>query len=159
MQRLATLVLERGGIAVAAASLGVALAAMIAQVISRYVVGSSLIWAEELARYALVWSTMVGAAVAYHRLAHVGMTALLDALPEGAQRLAARLIHGLVMAFALLVAWEGWFLTLRNFARDQLSPALQVPIAWAYLAIPVGALLIALAALDAFWRDRVPSGR
>jgi TRAP-type C4-dicarboxylate transport system permease small subunit len=158
MERLAG-VLERGGLAIAAATLAIALLAMVAQVVSRYVIGSSLIWAEELARYALIWSAMVGAAVAYRRLAHVGMSALLELLPDRPQRLAARLIHLLVLSFVLVVAYEGWFLALRNFARDQLSPALQVPIAWAYLAVPVGAFLIALAALEGLWRGRVPLGR
>lgn len=151
------LILETGCGAVAGAALTVALVSMAAQVVFRYLIGSSLVWSEEVARYALIWSTMIGAAAAYQRGGHMAMTAAVDRLPPAAATFAYRVIHLIVIAFAGLVAWQGLFLTLRNFDRNQLSPALQVPIAWAYLAIPVGALLIALAAVHGLWRGLAPS--
>jgi len=153
------LILETGCGAVAGAALTISLASMAAQVVFRYLIGNSLVWSEEVARYALIWSTMIGAAAAYQRGGHMAMTVAVDRLPPAAAAIAYRLIHLIVIAFAGLVAWQGLFLTLRNFERNQLSPALQLPIAWAYLAIPVGALLIALAAIDSLWRVLPPSGQ
>jgi TRAP-type transport system small permease protein len=149
--------LERAGLALTGAALTVALGAMAAQVISRYIVGASIVWAEELARYALIWSVMIGSAVAYRRGAHVAMIALIDLTPSPVRRLVYRLCHLMVLAFALLVVWQGWFLAMRNFHRSQLSPALQIEIGWIYLAVPAGALLIALAALEAALRARETS--
>jgi TRAP-type C4-dicarboxylate transport system permease small subunit len=149
--------IERAALTVAAATLALALVAMGVQVVSRYVLGDSIIWAEELARYALIWSAMVGAAVAYRRGAHIGVTALLDALPPAARTVVARGVHLVCLAFALLVAWQGWALALRNFDRGQTSPALQIDIAWANLAVAAGALLLALAAAEALWRGQMPS--
>lgn len=149
--------IETGCGLLAGATLSIALASMAAQIVFRYGVGSSLIWSEEVARYALIWSAMLGSAAAYPRGDHIGVTVLIDLLPPPLLGLAYRLVHLIVIGFAVLVTWEGALLTLRNFERDQLSPALQIPIAWAYLAIPTGALLIALAAALALWRGLPPA--
>jgi TRAP-type C4-dicarboxylate transport system permease small subunit len=136
----------------AVAALGLALAVVWLQVFARYVLNDSLVWAEELTRFALAWSTMVGAAAAYRLGEHIGVTMVLERLRGRWRAVVIRAVHLLVLAFALLVAWEGWLFTLRNFAREQLTAAMQVPIAWAHLALPVGGLLIAIAAAEALWR-------
>jgi TRAP-type C4-dicarboxylate transport system permease small subunit len=154
VERALFLLFQRAGLFLTAATLGVALVVMTAQIFSRYVVGSSLVWAEELSRYALIWSTLIGAAVAYRQAQHVGVTVLLERLPSALAGPLLRVVHGLTLAFALVMVWQGGSLALRNFARDQLTPALQVPIAWANLAIPGGGLLLAIAALEALLKAR-----
>jgi len=142
---------------VAVGVLAAAFAVVCAQVFARYVMNDSLIWAEELTRFLVVWSTMIGSAAAYRRGEHIGITMVLEKLQGRWRGLLVRAIHMLVLAFALMVAWEGWHLTMRNFARNQLAPAMQVDIAWAYLALPIGAFLIALAATEALWRGTAPT--
>jgi TRAP-type C4-dicarboxylate transport system permease small subunit len=151
------LLLETGCGVVAGATLTIALVSMAAQVVFRYLIGSSLVWSEEVARYALIWSAMFGSAAAYQRGGHMALTVAVDLLPPPVAGLAYRLIHLIVIVFAGLVTWHGALLTMRNFERDQLSPALQIPIAWAYLAIPVGGILIAFAAALGLWRGLAPS--
>ncbi|HZD53887.1 MAG TPA: TRAP transporter small permease [Woeseiaceae bacterium] len=151
------LLIERAGTVLASVTLAVALVTISAQVVARYIVGDSIIWAEELARYALIWSAMIGAAVAYRRGAHVAVGVLWGVLPEAGVRFVWRAIHLIVVAFAAVVLWQGLALVLRNFARHQLSPALQVEIGWAYLAIPCGGALLALAAIEGIWLARRPS--
>lgn len=148
---------ERIAASLAAATLTVALAVMAAQVVFRYVFSDSLIWSEEVARYALVWSSMVGAAVAYRQGAHVAVTDLLVRLPAVLQALAIRAIHLLILGFALMLTWQSWWLTMRSFARHELTTALQIDIAWIQLAFPVGGALIAIAAIEAIWRGPRPS--
>jgi TRAP-type C4-dicarboxylate transport system permease small subunit len=150
-------IFDRGCQAVTAIALVIALISMAAQIISRYVIGSSLVWSEELARYALIWSAMVGSAVAYREGNHIGITLLVDLCPEVIRKLVFRLVHAMVLLFAGIVAWHGWFLALRNFERHQLSAALQIDIAWAYMAIPVGAGLIMMAAVGALWKGTKPT--
>jgi len=157
VQRLADVLFERLATPLAAITLAAALVAMGGQVVFRYGLGASLIWAEEVARYALVWSTMFGAAVAYRQGGHVAITDLTARLPERLSRQVGRAVHLLVFGFAALVAWQGWALALRTFARHQLSPALQIDIAWIYLALPVGGVLVMLAALEALWTGRPPA--
>lgn len=148
---------ERVAVFLAAASLTVALSVMAAQVIFRYVFSDSLIWAEEVARYALVWSSMLGAAVAYRQGALVAVTDLLVRLPPLLQRLAVRVVHLLILGFALMLTWQSWWLTMRSFARHELTTALQMDIAWVQLAFPVGGALMTIVAIEAIWRGPRPS--
>ncbi|MEX0827850.1 MAG: TRAP transporter small permease subunit, partial [Haliea sp.] len=64
-------------------------------------------------------------------------------------------VHVLVAAFSALLLVESLSLTLRNFARHQLSPALQIEIGWIYLAVPFGSFLLFLAAIEALVTRRV----
>lgn len=64
MKRTLDILFERLAIFVSASTLLVALFSMAIQVIYRYVFNDSLVWSEEVARYALIWSAMIGAAVA-----------------------------------------------------------------------------------------------
>jgi len=130
----------------------VALASIAAQVFFRYVLSDSLVWGEELARYALVWSSMLGAAVAYRQGRHIAVTELTSLLPVTARRLAARAVNLIVLAFSVLLLWQGAMLVLRNLARNQKSTALQIDIAWVQLAIPVAAALLIVAAAESLWQ-------
>ena len=118
----------------------------------------SLIWAEEFARFALIWSAFLGAPVAYRRGEHVGVTLLVENLPDIPARVLIFLTHILAIGFGAILAWEGWFLTLRVFARGEIANAMQVPIAWGYLAVPVGGLFFGLAAVAALLHGRDPAG-
>ncbi|WP_421998596.1 TRAP transporter small permease [Reyranella sp.] len=157
MSRALDLLFERLAVFVAGAALALALGVMAAQVVCRYLLDDSLVWSEEVARYALVWSSMVGAAVAYRQGGHVAITNLVERLPARLRLAVSRVVHLLILGFGGLVAWTGWALSARNFARHQLSAALQIDIAWVNLAIPVGGALIAVAAIEAIVTAAKPS--
>jgi TRAP-type C4-dicarboxylate transport system permease small subunit len=131
-----------------------ALLVMAAEIVSRYLVGSSLVWSEELARYALIWSTMLGAAVAYHQAESIAVTALLESFPRLGRQVLTPVIHAATLSFGIVLVAQGWALTARNFARGQMTTALEVPIAWVNLAIPVGGALLALVAVAGLLRGR-----
>jgi TRAP-type C4-dicarboxylate transport system permease small subunit len=97
---------------------------------------------------------MIGAAVAYRHGSHVAVSDLVKRLPSALQRQTLRVVHALVFAFGAFLLWQGWALTMRNFARHQLSTSLEIEIAWIYLSIPLGGGLLMLAALEAFARGR-----
>ncbi len=152
--RVTGLVVDRFCLGAAVAAVAVALFVVAAQVIFRYGFNDSLIWAEEFARFALIWSAFLGAPVAYRRGKHVGVTLLVENLPGSSARLLIILSHILAMGFGAILAWEGWFLTLRVFARGEIANAMQVPIAWGYLAVPMGGLFLGLAAAAALLHGR-----
>ena len=54
---------------VAVLALLVMLAAILVQIVARYVFAAPPPWTEELARYAMIWSGMLGATMAYYRRA------------------------------------------------------------------------------------------
>ena len=145
-------IFDRVATLVTAITLTLALVVMGAQVVFRYALNDSLYWAEELARYALVWSSMIGAAVAYRHGSHVAVTDVVKRFPVAVQRQVVRVVHALVFAFGVFILWQGWMLTMRNFARHHLSTSLEIEIAWIYLSIPIGGALLMLAAIEAFAR-------
>lgn len=143
--------LERLAAYLAGGLLFAALISITAQIFFRYVLRNSLSWSEEFARYALIFATMVGSAVAYRRGSHVAMTMLVERLPMAWATLVWRLTHVGVIAFCLLLFTQGWMLAMRNLARQQTSPALQIEIGWVYMAIPIGAVLIMASAIEALF--------
>jgi TRAP-type transport system small permease protein len=152
--RMVDLLILRVVLPAAAFVLVAALLVMAAQIVSRYAVGSSIVWSEELARYALIWSTMLGAAVAYHQAESIAVTALLESFPRLGRHVLTPAIHVAALIFGGVLVAQGWALTARNFARGQMTTALEVPIAWINLAIPVGGALLVLVALAGLLRGR-----
>ena len=107
-----------------------------AQVFTRYVTQDPLIWSEEVARYLFVWITLIGAAAAVRVHAHFGLDILRRYSPPLRTALGA-LTMVVVAAFLGLLLYTGIAETRQ--AALQISPALQVRMHWAYLALPVGA--------------------
>ena len=115
---------------------------VVANVFCRYVLGFSVIWAEEVSQYLMVWITFVGAGLALRQGRHVAVEMLQDRLAPGAR-------HGLrwgvllaVFVFLLTTMVLGFMFAW--FARDMETPVLNIPLAIPYLAVPIGALLAAV---------------
>ena len=110
------------------------------QVVCRYLLGASLTWSEEFARYSLVWITFLGGSIALKKRAHMGLQALADALPPKVQNLVETLTLIGILGFLSIGALKGLHLALFNMS--QYSPAMGIPIGIVYLAIPAGSVLM-----------------
>ena len=110
----------------------------------RYVLNSSLMWGEELARYLSIWLVFLGLSCAHRRSEHVSLTSLLGGIPKISPRAASVVGELITLTLCLVVAYYGAQATASNFGRHQVSPALRIEIAWIYLAIPVGFALLSL---------------
>lgn len=121
---------------------GVMTVVTILQVIFRYIVKGSLPWSEELARYLMVWVTFVGASIGVKRGAHVGIEALVLALPKRAQIIVKYLGIVISIIFCIVVFGASLGILQRQIAGHQVSPAMRIPMWWAYAAIPVGTFLM-----------------
>jgi TRAP-type C4-dicarboxylate transport system permease small subunit len=116
-----------------------------AQVFFRYVVFYSIPWSEELARYALVWLSAVGASYGIKRNIHVAVDVVVQALPQEIRSLIIRINYLLIAAFGLVLVVYG--LKISQVNMGQLSPSLHIPIGLVYAAMPVGGLFIIIHAL------------
>jgi C4-dicarboxylate transporter DctQ subunit len=103
-----------------------------------------LTWTEELARYFMIWTVFVGAALGARLGVHVGIEAVVALFPAKITR-AAYLLAGVIsMIFCLFVCYYGLNM-VRNIAEwGQVSPAMAIPMTWVYAAVPVGCLLMAV---------------
>jgi C4-dicarboxylate transporter DctQ subunit len=121
-----------------------------AQVVTRYVTADPIIWSEEVARYLFVWITLIGAAAAVRLHAHFGLDILRRYAPPLRTPLGA-LTMLVVAGFLGLLLYTGIAETRQ--AALQISPALQVRMHWAYLALPIGAGLALWHVLAHWVRD------
>ncbi|MGE4324583.1 MAG: TRAP transporter small permease [Pseudodonghicola sp.] len=129
-------------------------AIMLAQVFYRYILGGSLIWAEELCRYLLIWQTFLVLGLAYSR----GEFVTLDFLPtmlSPRHRWLLRAVTALpILAFLGLMSWFGWEFASRfdrqtipafDFIWTALSgEALGLSIRYVYVSVTVGLVLLAV---------------
>lgn len=112
------------------------------QVLLRFTVQIPFPWSEEGARYLMIWMGMIGSAVAIRHARHIGVTLLVDHLPDSIQRGILLIVESAMVFFLVVLVKEGLKLSIKNFS--QLSPAMDLPMFYPYLAVPVGAALMIL---------------
>lgn len=141
--------------ALTVALIAVLLAVMGLQIVFRYVFNDSLIWAEELCRYLLIWVSFLACYAAYERGEIAAVTLFRDMLPRRAALAVAILCNLLGIALLAVIVWYGLiyagriggqpvpafgFLLDDLFGTGDLAPSFY----WVYLGLPVGMALLAL---------------
>lgn len=120
------------------------------QVFSRYVLDDPSSITEELARFLLIWLTLLGCAFAYRKNSHLGldMVYLKSSLVQ--RKVMYTVIHLSVAVFAICVMMIGGF-SLMNMTEQlgQTSPVMGIDISLVYSVIPLSGLLIVIFALNA----------
>lgn len=111
------------------------------QVIFRYLIGYSLYWSEEAARYLFVWITFLGSAVALQKGVHIGFDVLLEEFPPKIRRWVLLSGDVSVIAFLLFLTYQGIQMARVNMIQQ--SPALELPMGLIMAAIPLGSALMA----------------
>lgn len=109
----------------------------------RYLTVMSLPWAEEVARYSMVWIAYIGASLGIKRNAHLGVEAVLLLLPKGVRKYFDYLRFIIIILFNVLIAYYTFQIIQSQISTEQVSPSLRIPMWFAYGAIPVGAILMA----------------
>ena len=122
------------------------------QVITRFVLKNPSTVTEEILRYLLVWTTMVGGAYAYGRRKHLSINMLAKKLPPRAQKLLDIFVQAIVIAFCVVVMIVG-DLRLVETTFDQISSALRLPMPYVYASILVGGVLIIFYAIIFIFED------
>ena len=126
------------------------------QIVLRYVFAKANAWSEELARYSFVWLVMLAAAVGTRHARHMNIDFIVDRLPGKFKTFIELTTRFLAMTFFAVLAWKG--AELCTFTMRQASTGLEIPMAYIYLAIPIGGVLMILFTLeDIFHRLKSPS--
>ena len=117
-------------------------------ILARYLTRYSFAFTEEIEVAALVWITMLGAAIAFREALHLGFSILRDRLPRPIRRGLAALTGVTAVATMAVLAWAGWRQIQSQIALSTTSEALGIP-EWIYTAaLPVGALLVIVRVLQ-----------
>lgn len=115
------------------------------QVIMRYVFSSSLSWSEELARYLFLWQIWLGASYAVKERKHLRIEAVQSMIKSASGKIRFELVAlFLWLVFSIFMVYKGGELVKLLFIRGQVSPAMRVPMAYAYASVPVGCLLMSV---------------
>ncbi len=115
------------------------------QVVSRFVLSQPSTWTEEAMRRLLIWCVMLGVVVAFRRGALVSVDLMLR-LSKGAWRHVVRTVITVSsLTFLGVLLWFGVDLAWR--VRFQTFASMEISMAWAYAALPVGAALAIVAVL------------
>jgi len=117
-------------------------------VLTRYVTKGQLPWSAELASYSLAWTTFLGSALVMDRKGHLAIEALVQWLPPSLRKIAQIVSYLVVLASLAIFVLAGFELVLRT--KDQLSAAMRIPMAWAYLSIPLGSLFMFVHSFEQF---------
>jgi TRAP-type C4-dicarboxylate transport system permease small subunit len=121
------------------------------QVATRFLLRNPSSYTEEVARYLLVWVGLLGASYAAGKRIHLSIDLLPEKLEGRRRHLLLLFVEACIFVFALLVLVIGGASLVRlTLSLGQTSAALQVPLGYVYLVLPLsGLLMMFFAALHA----------
>lgn len=114
------------------------------QVFRRYVLQSSLDWSEELARYLFIWSVYVGCSYATQKDRHLEVTIARSMFGPTVAKYVTIAAYICTILFCICMAVWGTQMVLFLESTGQKTPALEVPMSWVYLSLPIGLGLMAI---------------
>lgn len=110
------------------------------QVFARFVVGKPLYFSDEIARFAMIWLTFIGAGYAFRQ----GLLISVDIVLEYSGPLLSRILRLLIITFsaifAIILVVYGFELVGR--VANQTAPSTRVSMMWPYLAVPLGGVVV-----------------
>ena len=108
----------------------------------RYVLDDPLIWSDTIATWSFIWMAMLAAALAIPLRAHMVADVVPGLLPNRWTVWFRALYYASFIVAGVLLTRSGFELV--DVTGDRRGPAVDLPLAWAMLAIPVAAILFCL---------------
>lgn len=122
------------------------IAAVLYQVIGRYVLNDTPTWAESGAVLLVLYVTMLGMAVGVRDAGHIGLESLLVLVPDAVRLKMELLIHVLVLGFGVVMAYN--CAVLAQSVWDYKIPTLGLSEAFKYAPPAMAGVLIVLFSLE-----------
>ena len=110
------------------------------QVICRYILQASLPWSEEVSRYCMIYTVFIGVGAGLKAGTHTGVDALITVLPSFIRWWVIMIKKALCFALSAIFLVLSTEVVVKLFQSGQKSATLFIPIAFAYLAMPLGFL-------------------
>jgi len=118
------------------------------QVIFRFIIKQAIPWSEELARYLLVWISLLGTSIGVKKKAHIGVEAVVKMLPGKFQKAVSLLANALSMVFFVIIVIWGY--KILGVVSVQRSPAMEISMAIPYSALFFSGILMLVYSLYNF---------
>lgn len=113
------------------------------QVFTRFILGDPSSFTEELARYLMIWVGLLGASYAAGKKMHLAVDLLPTQLTGKPKHYLQIVIEVCAILFAVFIMVIGGLrLVFVTFFLGQISAAIQLPLGYVYLVVPLSGLLI-----------------
>jgi C4-dicarboxylate transporter, DctQ subunit len=119
------------------------LALIAIEVVVRFFMGNSIIWAIEVTEYCLLWMTFLAAAWVLKKEGHVMVDLVPNALTPRARTALLFTLSILGTVICLVYAYFGTWVTIDQFQKERLLSTIIRPPAWIlFIIIPAGNILL-----------------
>jgi TRAP-type C4-dicarboxylate transport system permease small subunit len=127
--------------------------AIFMEVFRRFFLSYSSIWSEEIARYAFIYITWIGAAAAIRERAHIRIDVFLPLLPDKGK--AVVFIFGDIITLILSCIALYWSIepVLTSIHFGSVTHGLRISQAWFLMAVPLGFTMIIFRLIQSMKRD------
>jgi TRAP-type C4-dicarboxylate transport system permease small subunit len=125
------------------ALLSVMLLSVLWGVLTRYIFADQSPWTDELARFMLIWVSILGAAYIAGKNEHIAID-LLPASLSRKKKLVLEIITGVIISIFVFVIFliGGLRYIYISLKLGQTSAALEIPMGYVYLVLPVTGIII-----------------
>ena len=115
-------------------------------VFCRYVLNDSVIWSEEIIRFAFIWMFFLSMGEVSRTGSHLALDLIPNLLKGNAKKILCVLIEVANIIFFCILIYYSWKVAQANMAQK--SPALLIPYGMIYMAIPTGGALMTIFSLQ-----------
>lgn len=110
----------------------------VANVVGRFAFQSSIFFTEELNRILIILITFAGISYAARQGRHIRMSAIYDAMPPYIRKPMMIVIAVVTAGFMFGLCWYSIGFIETQASRGRVLPALQIPVWWTIVWVPVG---------------------
>jgi len=116
------------------------------QVVLRYLFSAGIPWAEELARYLMVWAGFLGGSLATREKRHITIDIIPKILPEGStpQIILIRFTYLLTSIFCFFLFYTGYKFVAQSMSIGRVSQSMHIPLWMVQIVIPISALFMGI---------------
>jgi TRAP-type C4-dicarboxylate transport system permease small subunit len=109
-------------------------------VFNRFIFKIPISWTEEIAKYLLIWISLIGSAIAVRIGGHVGVGLIVTKLKETPRNVISWINQVIILSFIVVLIVLGMSVSLRQM--HTYGHATRIPMFYPMLAIPAGCFMI-----------------
>ena len=124
-------------------------------VLKRHILRNPISWLEEIQALLFMWITFIGGSAAFRYASHVSIEILVDSLPKKIGGLIERfdvLLQLLILGYLCYQEFTYYF---QLISTGKVTNLLRIPYSVAYLALPIGGVLMLVSMLWASYQQFV----
>lgn len=123
------------------------------EVFRRFVLSYSSIWAEEIARYAFIYVSWIGASAAIKERAHIRIDVILPFVSERTRGILMIVGDLVTILLAVVAFWWSLETVLTSIKFGSVTHGLRISQAWFLAAVPFGFALMLYRLVQSIIRD------